>query len=478
LFFILHDILKDDSIRTVLVYGGKSSGKTLSIAQLLAHQSVINKGSSMVFRKESNTLQSTLKQSFDKALGTMWIEPAFKKYLFSLRCYNGTGIYMKGLDSSEKAKGIEGYKYLYLDELNQFDQREYEQFNLSLRGIKGQKIFASWNPVDENSWVKTALVDRYEWQPTHYQLPCESSFVKRSACGRAILIKTTYEDNYWVSGSPCGTYGFFDENSIAEYKQLQAQNYNSYKVNVLGEWGKTVYGGEILKCWKSELHTGNFPYNPDLAVYLSFDENTAPYFACGFFQIGHDQKTARMIHYIAARHPDNRLRHICNEIKRMLYYWRHQGKIYVGGDPTSQKDDVKQEHGHDLFRLVMNELQELTPTRKTLDGKPSVKDSFEFFNNILAHNDYGIDLKVDSNCHVAITDFENAQEDKNGGVNKTKITDPVTKTKVEPYGHFVDLTRYFLCSAFAKEYADYISNKVKKKHPLRYGVRPPSRNGY
>lgn len=455
LFFILNDIIKDDSIRFVLVYGGKSSSKTVSITQVLSKDCYVNCSNSIAFRKESAIIKTTLKKSFNLAIESMYLAPAFETLELSYRCVKDSEIVLKGLDDPEKAKGIESYKYVYLDELNHFDELEFEQFNLSLRGIPGQKLFASWNPVDENSWVKTALVDKYEFVDTDWKLPSPDSFVKKSSCGKVVLVKTCYEDNYWIVGSPCGEYGYRDQNLIDEYKSLKNKNYNSYKVNVLGEWGKTVFGGEILKAWKSDRDVISCAYNPDLAIYLSFDENVNPYFPCGIFQIEDNQKSARMIDLLACKNPNNTVKFMCSEIKRKLRTWGHKGKVYVLGDATSQKDDVKQEKGHDLFRLIMNELDEFKPQRRVHSSNPSVVMSTEFFNSILDYNAEDLDFKVNSSCKIAIMDFENTKEDKNGKVDKKTVLDPVTKVSYQPYGHIFDLTRYFLTTAFNSEYISY-----------------------
>ena len=460
LYFILNDILKDNTIRNVFIYGGKSSSKTVSICQILAKECYVKESNVIAFRKESTIIKTTLKKSFELAIDSMYLHPVFEKLELSFRSDVGSEIILKGLDDPEKAKGIESYKYVYLDELNHFDESEYEQFNLSLRGIEGQKIFSSWNPVDENSWVKTNLVDKYQWNDTDWKLPCENSFVKKSSCGKAILIKTTYEDNYWITGSPCGAYGYRDENLINEYNLLKERNYNSYKINVLGEWGKTVYGGEILKAWKSERDTGLYSYNPELAIYLSFDENVNPYFPCAFFQVGNNQKSIRMIDVLTPKNPNNTVKFMCNEINRKLRVLGHKQPVYIGGDATSQKDDVKQEKGHDLFRLIMNELAEWKPIRRVGQSNPSVTMSTEFFNSILDYNAQGLDFKVDNSCRVAIQDFENTKEDKNGKVDKKTVTDPITKVLYQPYGHIFDLTRYFLVNTFRSEYENYQAKNV------------------
>lgn len=476
LYFILNHIINDPTIRTVLVYGGKSSAKTASICQLLCKEAITKTASSIAFRKESASIPTTLKKSFKLAVETTRLYPAFQIQDRRLLADNRAEIVLKGIDSEEKAKGIESYKYLYLDELNHFEESEYRQFNLSLRGIKGQKIFASWNPVDENSWVKTMLIDPVEWLETNYSLPCPHSFVRISKDGKTVLIKTTYEDNFWITGSENkswtvagqqyttdSTYGYRDENLIAEYEKERVLNFNSYKVNVLGEWGKTVYGGEFLKCWKSEKHTGVYPYDKDLAVWLSFDENTVPYFPCGIFQISNDQKTCRMIDAIALANPENKVPNMVATLIRKLNQWQHEGKIYITGDATSQKEDVKQEKGHDLFRQIINGLTAYQPNkkpvykpeRKTPASNPSVVMSAEFFNSILEVNTQGLNFGADKGCRKAIADFENTKEDKNGKVDKTTVEDPLTKIRYQPWGHFVDLTRYFICTAFSKEYHAY-----------------------
>lgn len=459
LYFIINDLAKIDTIRTILIYGGKSSSKTVSICQYLIKDSYIKGSSAIAYRKESTAIDTTIKKSFNLAIDSIYLNPVYERQHRRYLCKNQYGniseIPLKGIDDEEKAKGIESYKYVYLDELNHFEQTEFEQFNLSLRGIQGQKIFASWNPVDENSWVKTELVDKYEFVETKYKLPSENSFVKISTCGKIVLIKTNYEDNYWITGSPDKSYGYRDENLISEYEGLRTKNYNSYKVNVLGEWGKTDYGGEFLKSWRSELHTGIYKYNSDCAIYLWFDENVVPYFPCQIIQVGADGYSPRTIHHISAKSPNNKVPWVCAEISRKLIEWGHKGRVYVGGDATSQKDDVKQEKGHDLFRLIMNELKDFKPERKIPNSNPSVVMSGNFVNSILEGNVSKLSYGIDKSCFTVITDYEKTKEDKNGKIDKKTVTDPVTKVSYQPFGHHVDILRYFLTYVYANEYLNY-----------------------
>jgi PBSX family phage terminase large subunit len=465
LYFILNDLLKDDTISTIFIYGGKSSAKTQSICQLLMKEMVVKGHSSLAFRKESSTIPTTLKESFNLARTTTRLYPAVecqeRRYLSTNSTdENRPFIAMKGLDEEEKAKGVEGVQYVLLDELNHFTKGEYETFEMSLRGKKGQKIFGTWNPVSEQSWIKVDIIDQIEWVDMECTLPCKDSFIKKSKDGMTVLIKTTYPDNYWINGSPCGTYGFKDERIIARYEEMRNRNYNRFKVEVLGEWGKVDFGGEILKKWKSERDVIDAHYNKDLAVYLSFDENVNPYFPCGIFQVEENQKSVRMIACITAKNPNNTVRGICNEIKHLLKQWNHDGKVYITGDATSQKEDVKQEKGHNLFRILQQELKEYSPIIKIGASNPSVVTSTDFFNSILDYNAQDINFKVDKKCRMAISDFENTKEDKNGKVDKKTIIDPITKVSYQPYGHIFDLTRYFLVNVFNSEYIRFQGNNI------------------
>ncbi len=180
LYFILNDLLKDDSVRTILVYGGKSSAKTQSICQILMHEMVAKERSSIALRKESSTIPTTLKESFNLARQTTRLYPAIdvqdRKYIAD----NSATITLKGLDDEEKAKGVEGIHYVLLDELNQFLQGEYEAFEMSLRGQAGQKIFGTWNPIDESSWVKTELIDKIEYHANNDECDYHKKIQRRT----------------------------------------------------------------------------------------------------------------------------------------------------------------------------------------------------------------------------------------------------------------------------------------------------------
>lgn len=276
LYFELRKYIDDPTVRQILVYGGKSSSKTISICQVLAEKAVSQGKSTLAFRKESTLIPTTLKPSFSLAIESHRLHNAFTSFDRWFKTQWGASIVLKGLDKEEKVKGTEGFHYLYFDELNHFTKDEFDQANLSLRGQENQKIIASWNPVNVNSWVKKDFLDKYQFDDMIHSLPCSNSFVRRSKNGKIVLIKTTYEDNFWIAGSPNGTYGYKDQNIIDAYNELKDLDENSYNVNVLGEWGIDDPNKLFAKDYSHAKHFGkSFKelYQKDLEIFLSWDFN-------------------------------------------------------------------------------------------------------------------------------------------------------------------------------------------------------------
>lgn len=278
LYEVLKEISARDEIVSVWVYGGKSSAKTFSISQFLLNRAIHEEYSSVAFRKEQTTIKRSIKESFKAALKSMSISKAFEVMDFSFRSkINNSLITLLGLNDPEKIKGVEGVNYLYFDELNQFEKEEYDQAEGSLRGKTNQIVFGSWNPVSEQSWIKTDYIDKIKWIDlnTKTKLPSPDSFIRISEDGTRVLIKTDYRDNYFTVGHPDGVHGFVDAKLIAKYEAKRDQDPQWYRVNVLGEWGVIEpdrkywdkFGPDNIKPAHECL------FNERLPIYASFDFN-------------------------------------------------------------------------------------------------------------------------------------------------------------------------------------------------------------
>jgi hypothetical protein len=336
------------------------------------------------------------------------------------------------MDDAEKIKSIAGITSVWCEEATELDELDFNQLELRVRGItKSYKQFIiTFNPISDTHWLKKRFFDKVD--------------------DEVYLMNTTYKDN-----------AFLDADYKHHLMNRVRENENLYKVYVLGEWGKTDFGGEFLKAWSTNKHTMQLQYDPSLAIWLSIDENVNPYFPCGVFQIT-DNNQVRLINELALKNPRNTVDEMARSISTLLKVYKHQGAIYLCGDATSQKDDVKVEKGYDLFRLLISKITDYNIIRRVPPSNPNVRPSADFFNAILQYNEQGISFMADERCRTAILDYENTKEDKNGKVDKKTVTDPVTKVSYQPYGHMVDLSRYLITTVFSSEYQKFQSGSIKQ----------------
>lgn len=423
LFFILNEIRKRPTIRRVFVYGGKSSSKTVSITQLFAKEAVRCNASTIAFRKENSTVPTTLKKSFNLAIKTQYLNPAFevqdRKYIAK-----GAEIVLKGLDEEEKAKGIESYKYVYLDELNQFLYEELLQFDMSLRGIEGQQLYGSWNPVSETNWIKTEIIDKDEWvQFEDFYLPNPDSFVRISLDGSTILIKTNYEDNYWIVGNT--GYGYRDNNLIRLYNDLKTKDPEAYRVNVQGEWGVIKPGDPYVYAFDVNKHVGTTALSINHELYLSFDFNISP-ISCGVFQHYNN-----WIYGIESLKLDN------SDIYKMCDYIRvkYPGFMYiVTGDATGRASSALVKDGINYYTVIKEKLNLSIGQMKVPSVNPNVEENRMLVNAVFHSGNVLLDKEK---CGPLIFDCQYVAVTETGSIDKGSRTDPKKRSD------FLDGFRYY-----------------------------------
>lgn len=432
LYFIINDIAKLPRVRKVLIYGGKSSAKTVSISQFLCKEAYVKQASSIAFRKEGTTIKTTLKKSFNLAIKTTRLRNGFENLEFLYRTETSE-IVLKGLDDEEKAKGIESYKYVYIDELNHFTQDEFTQFDLSLRGIEGQKIFASWNPVDENIWIKKKLIDSYEWVETEYKLPSETSSVLVSTCGTVVLINTTYLDNYWIAGSPCGTYGYRDEALISVYNKLKDTDYNSYLVNVLGLWGEIKQGeSPFATQWDDKKHISADPiYDRKKQLIISIDFNLDP-FCVTFWHFWKDQNGDHCHLFDEAEIKNGSIPTMIDLIK--LKYRASLPNAIITGDAMGNRGDISQRDNSSLYKQLILGLG-MRVSQIRVSNNPEHKNSRADTNYTLVHFP---DFKIHKDCKGSIGDMRNVQADMYGQIQKRD------RKNINQRADYLDTVRYLI----------------------------------
>lgn len=469
--------LKNENRRFITLIGGSSSGKSYSVAQAISIVASMLEGSNtLVLRKVSATIDDSIYKSFKESITNLGLDQFFTFQSKKIICSSGAVIIFKGLDDSEKIKGIESFKRVVMDELTEFDFEDYKQIRKRLRGVKGQQIIAMFNPVSKNSFVKQKIFDvqtknvlssnlldagselgiHVDNKYTSVVEKWEGNLIQVDGVeypSNFVVIKSTYLNNFWVVGSPCGEFGFNDIQVIADFEHDKKTDYDFYRIYALAEWGNLSKGGEAYKDFKVANNTTNKAYNKDLPLHISFDENVNPYLSLSVFQ--GEKKDAWQIDEFAMEHPKNTLLDVLKAFTDK--YETNGNTLYLYGDRTSLKADAKLQKGINFFTIIEEYLRKkgFSVTRRLPNKNPSVALRIQFMNALFRGGVKGCSFAIDDSCIKTIDDFESVKEASDGTKDKKKIKHPVTKIVYEPYGHLSDVADYFICEYFKKEFIQF-----------------------
>lgn len=491
LFYILLTAIQDPRIRYIFIYGGSSAAKTYSIAQVLTWLALQDGSSSMIMRKFSVDIEDSIWADFKEIGKIFQLDSVVKTVRRHIRFPKDTQIRFRGLDKSEKLKGLKGFKYLLYNELSLFDKPDLDEGSRRLRGMPGQKIIGDWNPISEQHWLKTEVIDKETWhdaneymsvnaagelvynvpgmgkQPKYRFLDPEHSFVRLNAQGNMMLIKTTHLDNWWTVGRPDGKVGFRDQHAIDHFEKLRRDNPNDYRIYALGEWGRIRTGGEFLKSFNEGKHVKPLTYQDNNTIHVSLDNNVLPYVTNSIWQINTTERMISQIHEIPSESPDNNAPRAARQLARYLNKIRYAEPVYVYGDPSAQARSTIDEDNASFFDKYIAELKKCgyLVVNRVQKSAPRVAMSGAFLNEIFANGYDGWEIEVNVGCRESINDYCLTMEDKDGKVLKKRETDKKTGLTYEKHGHFTDALRYFICTILAREFKQF-----KSRNSKLYGV--------
>ena len=449
--------LRNENITYAFLYGGSSSGKTYGVVQAIIIEMLIDGCDTIIFKKTRASIASSIYKDCVNAIKQLLLDDYFDIYTNSIRCKNGSTITFKGLDDPEKIKGIAGFKRIIFDEITEGDYEDWMQLTVRMRGIKNQTFVGIFNPISETHWLKTKIFDTLELRHKNNVLEGipESKVEDVYSSGRYLFVRSTYKNNYFVSGSLDGTWGFKDESTIERFEEMKRADYNYYRIYALAEWGKLSEGNEFYKNFKREQHVGSFDIDEDLALHISFDENVRPFFPMTVMQV--EDNIIRIVDEIIGKSPNNNYLNVC-KMFAVKYYQFKNSKIFLYGDATSRKNDARTANGYNLFQMIKAELTRLgfkDITIRTSNANPSVMISGVFFNRLLAGLQ-SYSLIVNDTCINTINDFLYLKEDKDGGMLKESFRDS-DGYRCEKYGHCSDSVRYFVIQYLQEEYKRFNS---------------------
>lgn len=463
-------------IRYIWIYGGSSASKTFSVVQLLVIKMLEGDNeNTLILRKFAVDIRDSIYSDFKTVISDWGLQDLFVIQQNYIKCKTGSYVRFRGLDDSEKIKGISNFKRVVLEEISQFDEVDLKQIRKRLRGQEGQQIIGIFNPISEEHWIKMNVFDKEELE----EIPADISGKWANKTGNLIILKTNYLDNKYIVGPH-----FIDQHVIDDFEKDKLNDFDYYNVYGLGNWGRLRTGGEFWKDFNTNIHikqntlkNGIYElYDPKLPIHMGWDKNVRPYQPCALWQIElkDGRKYARQFDEIAFPDPKNRVRHVLEHFVAHYPVSVVKG-LFVYGDRTAISEDSTKEKGENMFTEIVGALKYYHPAIRIQFVNPSVMQSGKFVNACYRGNEQGIHIAIGSNCKKSIYDYQYALEDAEGGVAKTTKKDPITKVSYQEFGHFSDIKRYVLTMAFASEYQTFLKSGKATKITLGKAV---SKNNY
>ncbi len=483
--------LRLPSVRFIILYGGSSSAKSYSTAQVILIMTLFDGENTLIFRKVGASIEKSIFEDFRVSCKQLNMEDYFKFTKNSIRCtYNGAKIDFTGLDDSEKIKGISNYKRVQLEEFSEFEESDFKQIRKRLRGKRGQQIIGTFNPIRETHWIKKSWLDGEKWHDVPMRvtidgctIPDELTEVKSLRMNEAktflnprtgemeehapdiVLIQSTYLNNFWVVGSPDGTFGFYDEQCVTDFEKDRLKDPDYFRIYALGEWGVIRTGSEFFGSFNMGAHTSAVEYNQNYPIHVSVDNNVLPYISISLWQYVIDGDTRHISQFdeICAESPDNTVKRAGKCLADRLRQLRYFDKLYLHGDASTRAantiDDEKRSW-LDLFIFTL-EREGVEVVDCVGDKNPSVAMTGEFINAILEGEVPGIDITIGKDCSNSIEDYLSVQKDANGAILKTKVKNKTTNQTYEEHGHLSDCFRYVVHDLLREEFILFCNRRKR-----------------
>lgn len=488
--FYLLQYLQDATLRFIILYGGSSSAKSFSVAQSILIMTLQDGENTKVFRKVGSALKDSIYEAFKEAAKTLNVYDLFDFKERRIICLlNGAKITFSGLDDSEKIKGLENYKRVFLEEFSDFEHGDFKQIRKRLRGKHGQQIICSFNPIKITHWIKKEIFDKDQFHDVPMEvtlggekIPSEISEVKSLRMNEpkqimnvrtkkivehpsdTVLIQSTYLNNFWVVGSPDGTYGYYDEQCVADFEKDRINDPDYYNVYALGEWGVIRTGSEFFGSFNRGKHSGEHKYVPGLPIHISVDNNVLPYISVSYWQA--DFTTGIKVwqfHETCAESPNNTVKKASKLVGKYLKSIGYCDKVYVHGDASTKSANSIDDEKRSWMDLFIDTLQKegFEIEDKVGNKNPSVTMTGEFINAIFDNIVPGIEIYIDESCFVSLEDYMSVQKDANGAILKTKVKNKTTMQSYEEHGHLSDCFRYVMFDLCNDQYIEF-SNRRKR----------------
>ena len=339
----------------------------------------------MLMNKQTSGIKDKVWKELNEAIDTFKLRQYFdfNQTEYRATCkLNGTVFRCSGLDEPEKAKALSNVSDVYLDELNQFTQDDFELLDGTVRSKKFKlplQIYGSFNPVSKQNWV-------YRYFGFDTGITPKNTFIHHS----------TYKDNRYC-----------DQSYIERMETMKTRNPTRYRIEAEGQFAtleKLVYNN-----WRVE------DFNPD---------EINGELICGL-DFGYVNDTTAFIASLLV------------EDEKKLYIFKEWGST---GLTNSEIARAIISLGFAKSFIIADSAEPKSIEELKRDGlyrvRASVKGPDSIMNGISKLQEY--EIIVSPNCVETITEFENY------AWQKDKQTNEYINKPIDLFNHYLDALRYSL----------------------------------
>lgn len=425
--------------RYILVFGGSSSSKSYSVHQLeLLNIMLPGTGDTMFIRKENVTLRDSCFKLLKTLIYEYGLQDLFDIYEGVIKIVHKESkrsILFKGIDDPEKIKSIVGIKRIIIEEASQLEVKDFTELRRRARGIEGIQMILITNPISENHWIKTELVDKAD-------MPAFK--------GRLTILKFTYKDNCNKEGV-----SYLTEDDIIELEANKDSDdpylQNQYRIYTLGEWGIENKEGKFAWAYSDKEHIKPTVLVDNEPIYLSYDFNVNP-LASIVCQIFPDIKTLRVIKCIKLQNSD--IWKMC-AVQKAEYMTKVDWRLWkVTGDATGQARSAASKDNMTYYHIIMSELELMSNQMYVPTSNPNIEENQVIVNAVL--RDWTVEIDP-INCKDLIDDLRYVEIDELKKIIG-KVAIVKDRSAKHKYADFLDAFRYAI-NTFVKPYLDFSVRK-------------------
>jgi len=131
--------------RYKVAYGGRGSGKSYGIAQVLAHRALAERCKVLCTRAVQNTLRDSALSILKRVVDDSGLDMFFEQTVEGLRCKNGSEFIFRGMQHPDRIKSLDAIKYCWVEEAHAFSKLAWEYLIPTVREPESE-IWITFNP--------------------------------------------------------------------------------------------------------------------------------------------------------------------------------------------------------------------------------------------------------------------------------------------------------------------------------------------